>query len=310
MSKIHEALRRAEQSNQTTSSPVLDVLMDASPARLMPDGDEFPEMKAAPDFGDDGTRGKASPEMEKWLARCVQHTWTPNAEKVLFAGADELHSVEHEQFRTLRSRLYQLRTQQPLKTLLIGSALASEGKTFVAVNLALVLARQHGRRVLLIDCDLRRPRLHALLGAPASPGLTDYLSGRSDEASVMQKAPLQNLYFMPGGTVAPNPSELIGTGRMAGLIGKISSLFDWIIIDTPPVIPVSDATILAEACDGVILVLKAGSTPYDIVQKARDEFRRAPVVGVVLNRATKSHSYGAYYYELYGNEQVAGGGKG
>ena len=97
---------------------------------------------------------------------------------------------------------------------------------------------------------------------------------------------------------------------MGRLIRNVSPLFDWIIIDTPPVIPVSDATLMAGACDGVILVLHAGSTPYDIAQKARDEFRRTPVLGVVLNRTEKGHSYGAYYYERYGNEQVPSGSKG
>ena len=311
MSRIHDALRKAEQSGQMGNNPVLDVLSEASPAPppLRP-GCEFTGVDLEAVLADTSPEGSAPPSLESWSARFPQQTWTPNPDYVLFAAADSVHSAAHEQFRTLRSRLYQIRAQQPLKTVLVASALPGEGKTFVAVNLALVLARQHGRRVLLIDSDLRRPRLHEVLGAPAAPGLSEYLAASMDESSTIQKAPLENLYFMPGGSVASNPSELIGTGRMAHLIRNLTPFFDWIIVDTPPVIPVSDATLMAEACDGVILVLKAGSTPYDIAQKARDEFRSAPVVGVVLNRTGKGHSYGVYYYELYGNEPVAGGSKG
>jgi len=308
MSRIHEALRRAEQSGNTADSPVLDVLSDTLPVTEPPPASrEFAAKDLEAVLGDENM-APCSPD--SWVAALPQQKWAPKRDYVLFAEAESVHSAAHEQFRTLRSRLYQIRAQQPMKNILVASALPGEGKTFVSVNLALVLARQHGRRVLLIDSDLRRPRLHEVLGTPATPGFSDYLSASAEERSIIQKTPLQNLYFMPAGTLAPNPSELIGTGGMTKLIRDLAPFFDWIIVDTPPVIPVSDATLMAEACDGVILVLKAGSTPYDIVQRARDEFRSAPVVGVVLNRTGKGHSYGVYYYELYGNEPVAGGSKG
>jgi len=311
MSRIHEALRKAGQSGQAGNNPVLDVLAEASSATPPPEpGDGFLPMDLEAVLADSAPADSAALSRDSWLMHLRPQSWDPKPDYVLFAEAESVHSAAHEQFRTLRSRLYQIRAHQPMKTVLVASALPGEGKTFVAVNLALVLARQHGRRVLLIDSDLRRPRLHEVLGAAAAPGLSDYLSASAPESAAVQKTPLQDLYFMPAGALASNPSELIGTGRMATLIRELTPLFDWIIVDTPPVIPVSDATLMAEACDGVILVLKAGSTPYDIAQKARDEFRSAPVVGVVLNRTGKGHSYGVYYYELYGNEPVAGGSKG
>jgi len=311
MSRIHEALRKAQQSGQTGNNPVLDVLIEGSPTLPPPRPDnEFAGMDLETVLADASPEGSALPSLDSWLAGLRQQSWAPNPDYVLFSEAESVHSAAHEQFRTLRSRLYQICAHQPLKTVLVASALPGEGKTFVAVNLALVLARQHGRRVLLIDSDLRRPKLHQVLGTPAAPGLAEYLSASAEESAAIQKTPLQNLYFMPAGTLASNPSELVGTGRMATLVRDLTPLFDWIIVDTPPVIPVSDATLMAEACDGVILVLKAGSTPYDIAQKARDEFRSAPVVGVVLNRTGKGHSYGVYYYERYGDEPVAGGSKG
>jgi len=312
MSRIHEALQRAERAGHSGDGPMLDVLSDALPSTQAPQqpSGEFAgmDLEAVPADASPGNMAPLSPD--SWVAALPQQKWAPKGDYVLFAEAESGHSAAHEQFRTLRSRLYQIRANQTMKTVLVASALPGEGKTFVSVNLALVLARQHGRRVLLVDSDLRKPRLHEVLGTPATPGLSDYLSATADERSAIQKTPLQNLYFMPAGTLAPNPSELIGTGGMAKLIRALTPFFDWIIVDTPPVIPVSDATLMAEACDGVILVLKAGSTPYDIAQRARDEFRSAPVVGVVLNRTGKGHSYGVYYYELYGNEPVAGGSKG
>jgi len=312
MSRIHEALQRAERAGHSGDGPMLDVLSDALPSTQAPQqpSGEFAgmDLEAVPADASPGNMAPLSPD--SWMADLPQQKWAPKGDYVLFAEAESGHSAAHEQFRTLRSRLYQIRANQTMKTVLVASALPGEGKTFVSVNLALVLARQHGRRVLLVDSDLRKPRLHEVLGTPATPGLSDYLSATADERSAIQKTPLQNLYFMPAGTLAPNPSELIGTGGMAKLIRALTPFFDWIIVDTPPVIPVSDATLMAEACDGVILVLKAGSTPYDIAQRARDEFRSAPVVGVVLNRTGKGHSYGVYYYELYGNEPVAGGSKG
>lgn len=312
MSRIHEALRKAEQSGHAGDTPVLDVLSDSLPATPSPQpGNEFPGMDLEAVLADSTPPGGALPSQDSWLSGLHPQSWKPKPNYVLLAEAGStILSAAHEQFRTLRSRLYQLRTHQPLKTVLVASALPGEGKSFVSVNLALVLARQHGRRVLLIDSDLRRPKLHDVLGTPGKPGLADYLSSAAEASSAIQKTPVENLYFMPAGTLAPNPSELIGTGGMTKLIRDLAPLFDWIIIDTPPVIPVSDATVMAEACDGVILVLKAGSTPYDVAQKARDEFRSAPVVGVVLNRTGKGHSYGVYYYELYGNEPVASGSKG
>jgi len=311
MSRIHEALRKAEQSGHAGDTRVLDVLNDPiAAADAQQKSNELPGMDLEAVLADTAPPGGILPSQDSWLARVAPQIWSPKPEYVLFAEGESLHSAAQEQFRTLRSRLYQLRSHQPLKTVLVASALPGEGKTFVSVNLALVLARQHGRRVLLIDSDLRRPRLHDVLGMAGKPGLADYLSAAAEASAAIQQTPLENVYFMPGGTLAPNPSELIGTGGMTKLIRDLAPMFDWIIVDTPPVIPVSDATLMAEACDGVVLVLKAGSTPYDVAQKARDEFRSAPVVGVVLNRTGKGHSYGVYYYELYGNEPVAGGSKG
>ncbi|PYX38013.1 MAG: hypothetical protein DMG75_05190 [Acidobacteria bacterium] len=140
------------------------------------------------------------------LARCAQSEWNPDPKSMLFFNDDE-RKYGAEEFRTLRSRLYQMREKMPLKKVLITSALPKEGKTFVAANLAQVMVRQHGRRALLIDADLRGARLHQALGTSSTPGLSEYLLGESDEFSVMQRGPMENLFFIPSGRTVSNPRE-------------------------------------------------------------------------------------------------------
>jgi capsular exopolysaccharide synthesis family protein len=201
-----------------------------------------------------------------------------------------------EEFRTLRSRLYHLREKKPLRKLLVTSALPKEGKSFTAANLAQVMVRQHGRRALLIDADLRGPRLHQMLGTTSSPGLSDYLQGQSDEFSIMQRGPLENLFFIPSGTAIKDPSELVGNGRLQSLLQRLEPLFDWIILDSPPAVTVSDASVLSKACDGVLMVVRSNVTPSDAARRALQEFPEESLVGVVLNGTSGSQSQYARYY--------------
>jgi len=233
------------------------------------------------------------------LARCPQTEWAPDMATMLFMNGDD--SVRGtEEFRTLRSRLYHLREKMTLKTLLVTSALPKEGKSFTSANLAQVIVRQHGRRVLLIDADLRGPRLHTMLGTAPGPGLSDYLQGRNDEFSIIQRGPMENFFFMPSGTGIADPAELVGNGRLKILLQRLEPLFDWIIMDSPPAIPVSDASVLAKACDGVLMVVRSNATPSDVARRARQEFPDQALVGVVLNGTSEDAApYARYYYESY-----------
>jgi protein-tyrosine kinase len=221
---------------------------------------------------------------------------------MLFFNHEE-NALGTEQFRTMRSRLYQMREKISLKRILVTSALPQEGKSFVSANLAQVLVRQHGRRVLLIDGDLRVARLHSALGTTSSPGLADYLLGESDEFSIMQRGPMENLFFIPCGRTVAHPAELIANGRMKMLMQRVETLFDWIIVDSPPAVPVSDASQLANYCDGVMMVVRSNATPYDTAQRARQEFQGKTMVGVVLNGITRQDTYSRYYYEVYEKKQ-------
>jgi protein-tyrosine kinase len=302
MSRIHEALKKAEQERAasqggpaqpgfaTTAAEPPVTTAEESPAMGVPT--VVPHTSGMPSF--------ASPfTLDALLARCPQLQWQPDQKTMLFFNGDDSKRGT-EEFRTLRSRLYHAREKMPLKKILVTSALPKEGKSFTAANLAQVLVRQHGRRVLLIDADLRGPRLHMMLGTTPSPGLSDYLQGGNDEFSIMQRGPMENLFFVPSGHQISDPSELVANGRLQFLLQRVEALFDWIIVDSPPAVPVSDASVLAKACDGVLMVVRSNSTPVDMAQRAREEFPDQALVGVVLNGTDhETTPYSRYYYEAY-----------
>jgi capsular exopolysaccharide synthesis family protein len=235
---------------------------------------------------------------EDLLKSCAEPSWVLDPKTVAFAAGNESHSSA-EQFRTLRSRLYQLREGAPLKKILITSALAAEGKTFVATNLAQAIAQEKQRKVLLIDADLRSPTLHKPLGAPLTPGLSDYLRGQANDPDIIQHGQEGNLCFIPAGNAGSDPSELLSNGALEKLLERLTPLFDWVIIDSPPCLPVADSNALAAHCDGVLLVLRARSTPSVAAERARKELQKRKVIGVVMNAIEEAETYGGYYG--YGN---------
>lgn len=297
MSRIHEALIKAQQEKATT-------LQTPNPTESSPSAEAVPNGSAAAAAIRGGTAMREGSEiltLQGLEARCPQSTWSPDPESVLFADSQD-GSLATEEFRSLRSRLYQIREakKQPLQSLLVSSAMAGEGKTFVAVNLARAIVHQRGRRVLLIDTDLRLSRMHIMLGASLAPGVSEYLRGEADMFSVLQRGGQEGLFFIGGGKTASNPAELIASGRLRPLIQRLAPVFDWIILDSPPSVPVTDASLLAEISDGVLMVVKAGETPYDIAQKGCQQFRDKHLVGAVLNRVAPAASYSAYYYRADG----------
>jgi len=235
---------------------------------------------------------------ETLLARCLPSPWSPDMKTMLFCNSEQGPGTE--EFRTLRSRLYQMREKHPLKKVLVTSALPKEGKSFVAANLAQAIACQHGRRVLLIDADLRAARLHLALGTALAPGLSEYLLGEVDEFGIMRRGAMENLFFIPAGRSTSNPAELVAHGRLKGLLNHVESLFDWIVIDSPPAIPVSDAGLMANHCDGVLMVVRSSTTPSDTARKARGEFDDKLLLGVVLNGIERGSREYRQYYSAYG----------
>src|SRR6202051_1529086 len=304
MSRIHEALKKAEQEravSQGGSAPTNFAPPEASQPPMRTSQEEamvavatgvpaggVPLTSAMPSF--------SSPfSLDALLARCPQLQWKPDATMLFFNDDDSARGTE--EFRTQRSRLYHTREKMTLKKLLVTSALPKEGKSFTSANLAQVLVRQHGRRVLLIDADLRGPRLHLMLGTTASPGLSDYLQGKANEFSIMQRGPMENLFLIPTGAQPSDPAELVANGRLKFLLQRVEALFDWIIVDSPPAVPVSDASVLAKSCDGVLMVVRSNATPLDMARRAREEFPDQALVGVVLNGTDGAAiPYSRYYY--------------
>jgi len=301
MSRIHDALKKAEQERVPAPSTGTAVSQDEEFTTEIAASRQAPIVVAA--AVESSLSSPAMPllpadgylRFDDLMARCAHPRWQldPNV-NVFSTGSAASHAAE--QFRTLRSRLYQLRGAQSLRTLLVTSAVPSEGKTFVASNLAQAIVRQPDRRVLVIDADLRCPRLHLPFGAPTSPGLTDYLRGEADEAAVIQNGQDNNLCLIAGGTEVADPSELLANGRLATLLNRVTPVFDWVILDSAPCLPVADSTLLAEYCDGVLLVVRANVTPSDVAQRALQELQNRNIAGVVLNAVEESHIYGGYYY--------------
>lgn len=247
---------------------------------------------------------------EDLLKSCAEPAWVIDPKTVVFSGPSERQSGT-EQFRTLRSRLYQLRETASLKRILVTSALAAEGKTFVATNLAQAIACERDRKVLLIDADLRSPALHKPLAAPLSPGLSDYLRGQASDPEIIQHGQIGNLCFIPAGNPGRDLSELLSNGALEKLLERLAPLFDWVVIDSPPCLPVADANILASMCDGVLLVLRARSTGSAAAEKARKELQKRKLIGVVLNGVDESDTYGGYYgYGQPGERSSKGEGSG
>jgi protein-tyrosine kinase len=287
VSRIHEALKRAEEDRAAAQAVHLESVVPFAVSATAPSVSPLP----AP--GSEFSYATV-------LSRCAPSSWSPDTKTMLFYNSEQAPGTE--EFRTLRSRLYQLREKRPLKKVLVTSSLPKEGKSFVAANLAQALARQQGRRVLLIDADLRASRLHLALGTSATPGLSEYLLGEADEFGIMQRGTMENLLFIPAGRSTSNPAEMIANGRLSILLGQAEPLFDWIVIDSPPAVPVSDAGLIANHCDGVLMVVRSDATPSDVARKARAEFDDKLLLGVVLNGIKRGSAEYSRYYGAYGKE--------
>jgi receptor protein-tyrosine kinase len=208
-----------------------------------------------------------------------------------------------EAYRSLRTSVKFLNLDSSVKTIMVTSAGASEGKTVTAANLAAVLA-QRGDKVLLVGADLRRPRVHQLFGAPQSPGLTTVLLGDASPGSAIYAVEeVPGLHVMAPGSPPPNPAELLDSSRTRELLALISSEYDSVIIDAPPVLPVTDAQILAGVADGVLLVVAYRESSRRGVARTIELLGQvdAPLVGTVLNLVPSKEGYAGqpYRYETY-----------
>ncbi|HVC46135.1 MAG TPA: CpsD/CapB family tyrosine-protein kinase [Terracidiphilus sp.] len=295
MSRIYEALRRADLERKAQLGTELHPVEDAKASV------EFVEHPPA--------------LTEAMTGDVTEYPWKPVTDSIpcLLERGTVI-----EQFRRLRSKLTQARQEAAIKSVLISSGMPSEGKTFVTLNLAVSLAREGVNRVLLIDGDLRRPTLHTILGAPNQPGLSEYLAGTAESSAILQQNKVaekdgspyghvfENLTLIPSGACGDVSSELVTNGRMENLLATLAPHFDWILIDSPPVLAVTDAVDMARACDAVLLVAREARTPYEVAQRAQASFRQSRLLGVVLNAAKHIQRNGYSYYDYYYGASDAG----
>jgi capsular exopolysaccharide synthesis family protein len=196
-----------------------------------------------------------------------------------------------EQYRQLRTRLAHAEGANSLRTVLVTSPQKGEGKSITAANLALTMAQELQRRVVILEADLRKPSMQQLFGLPPGPGLTEYLSGAAELKDVMHFIPDHNLTVVHAGSAAVNPAELLGSTAMRRLLDALRTRFDRVILDTPPVLPLADVAVLAPLVDGALMVVRAGVTPKPAIENALRAFDSSRLLGIVLNDSGHEQDY-------------------
>lgn len=231
-----------------------------------------------------------TPALFPSLEVCV----TPSSRLVFFT---EPESLAAEKFRFLGVRLRQIRQSRSLKKVLVTSTIPEEGKSLVSANLAGVLARRKDR-VLLIEGDLRRPTLAEQLGLGRLAGLAEWLQGGLQTPSNIYHLGGPGFWIMPAGDPPANPLELMQTGRLSTLMGQLATLFDWIIVDSPPLLPLADTTVLIRMTDGTLLVTREGKTEKGLLQRGLEIIKKSDLLGVLLNGCSNP-DHDSYYYRRY-----------
>lgn len=273
MSRVHDALRRME------GSPLNPPAAEGQAVR--------PPVPAAPQ------------ELRDLLEKVEVIPFTPSPDASLL-DASHPHESPGEEFRSLRTRLNHMQSLQPIHSLVITSASPAEGKSFTAANLALAQSHLEGNLTLLADFDFRRPVIHNLFQVPRSPGVTDYLRGKARLDEVIKRVEGSNLCIMPAGEAVLNPLELLNLPEVKSLLDRLPGIFNWIILDTPPLLFAADANLLSTLSHGLLLVVRMGVTTIDSVTRAISSLCQNNMLGVVVNGADKSELYSKYtYYHSY-----------
>ncbi len=307
MSRVHEALRRAEQlleSGQTPASgtdPLSVTLADEAGVA---------EQQGPIDVPNGHVNGLAKSDSKQidvdwrnFLSRCKVIPYRPAPETHLI-DVERPHEVPGEEFRSLRTRLNHLQSQQDLHSLVVTSASPAEGKSFTAVNLALAQAQLEAP-VLLADLDLRRPVVHNLFQCERTPGFSDFLLAEKTLEECIRRIEGTNLYLLPAGSPVKNPLELLNMRHVKQTLDGLRRLFNWVILDTPPLLFSADANLLSTLTDGTLIVVRIGSTTYDSVIRAMQTLCENNVLGIVANgaRAGELYSKYTYYYSKQEDEK-------
>jgi len=272
MSQLFEALQRSESERLGALSP-------SSAAELVQVAEQqLPQV-----------------ETEE-LGECPQLMLAPRPESRLLC-LTHMGSLGAEKLRLLALRLKNMRDKRKLKVVLITSTMPEEGKSLISANLAVTLARSRHLKTLLLECDLRRPTLSQVLTGCNLPGLSEVLQSGRNVRELMYETQPSGFFFLPAGSPPPNPLELMQSTRFQQIMQQLSASFDWILIDSPPVLPLADTSMLMRFSDGVLMVAREGVTQKKPMQKAVEVIDPALLLGIVLNSSTNTDHVN--YYQRY-----------
>lgn len=310
MGRVQDAMRRASTNGEP--APVSDTTDETVPA-----AEAFPDETLAAGEGDAAADAEAAsePESEARPDAATPAGESPDAAPALHLSAnvkakvvvdDTMQSSAREQYRRLAAALHRTQEGSGVKVVMVASAIAAEGKSLTAANLAMTLSESYRRKVLLVDADLRRPALHKLFGIERTAGLFEALEAVEEGPVTLCKLS-PRLTLLPAGQPTPDPMGGLTSPRMRWLLDEARDRFDWIVLDTPPIGVLPDAHLLAAMVDAALLVIQADATPYYLVQRAADAIGRERVLGAVLNRATGHSGAASYkYYRHYYGYHTAG----
>lgn len=290
MSRIHDVLNKAEREGTArrvrSTGAALEALdlPPASPVAPEPAVVSSPALREMPPADD---REPAVPYAAETAG--VREITGVRLDPLLIA-VTEPQSPAAEEYRTLRTRIAQSSTGRRVRSIAITSAVKGDGKTVSAANLALTIAQEFQRRVVLVDADLRHPRVHQLLGLSDGAGLAEVLSGAADLDATLVSLPEYNLTVLPAGIPPSHPAELLSSAAMRRVIDTLRQRYDRIVIDLPPAAPLADVQILTPLVDGVLFIVRAGATPKPAIERALGTFDRSKLLGMVLNESAPEQS--------------------
>ncbi|MEZ5351039.1 MAG: CpsD/CapB family tyrosine-protein kinase [Bryobacteraceae bacterium] len=270
MSRVHDALRRSDRGGAAGGSAGLNV-------------------SGAPD----------ARSLHGLLEQIQEIPWDPAAEAHII-DAQRPAEFPAEEFRSLRTRLNHMQGLHPLHTVVVTSASPAEGKSFTAANLAVAESHLQDNLTLLADFDFRRPAVHNLFKIDRAPGLSEYLEGKASLGEIIKRVAGTNLFICPAGSAVINPLELLNLKEVRILLERLPTLFNWVVLDTPPLLFAADANLLSTYCDGTLMVVRLGQTTIDTITRAIGGMSHNNVVGVVANAAKRGELYSKYkYYHSY-----------
>jgi capsular exopolysaccharide synthesis family protein len=319
MSRIHEALQKAQDGATAASAPTPPAEQTSDPGH-----ETFPIERAehrlvatAPPPAAPRTAGPTAPASPQPTASVAPAaTMTTTVEQPLtfervdarYAGKivvdEDISAESREQYRRLAASLHHAQAAAGIKVVMLSSAVMGEGKTLTSSNLALTLSESYHKQVLLIDADLRRPTLHSLFRIRTGAGLSEGLMHPTSGHKIPIHQISNRLAILSAGRPTSNPIAGLTSLRMRQLLDEARGSFDWVIVDTPPVALLPDANLLSAMVDGAVLVVRAESTPWDLVQRAAAAIGQERLLGVVLNGATAEAAAGYYGYDYYSVPQT------